>query len=113
LLLIHWQKKEVDGHAGDYKEYFGPAEKQASYSTYRLHLGHFDSFWIKRFYFLMGLMLSLVTINPDVIFYLSLILLLVFNIRYGERFNGLKTMHYLLISLIPTLLVMYVGIKLL
>ena len=117
----------------------GPAGRQASYSTYRLHFGHFDSFWVKPLYFLMGLMLSLmavygmniwfarrphrtwlnnawqgwvwgipialvlsaiaslVSLNPFIAFYGSLILLLITNIQYGERFNGLKTMRYLLI----------------
>ena len=132
----------------------GPAGRQVSYSTYRLHFGHFDSFWVKPIYFMMGLMLSLMAvygmniwfakrahrswvnhawqgwvwgiplalllsaimslfaINPYYSFYISLILLLVFNIRYGERFNGLRIMRYLLISLIPTLLIAFVGIKL-
>ncbi|MBL4880401.1 MAG: PepSY domain-containing protein [Oleispira sp.] len=133
----------------------GPAGRQMSYSTYRLHFGHFDSFWVKPFYFLMGLMLSLmavfgmniwfarrdhrswinhawqgwvwgvpsalmisaitslISINPYVVFYLSLALILIFNILYGERFNCLKIMRYLLISLIPILVIMYLGIKLL
>lgn len=133
----------------------GPAGRQISYSTYRLHFGHFDNFWIKPFYFLMGLMLSLmavfgmniwfarrdhrswinhawqgwvwgipialmfsaitslVSMNPYSIFYLSLILILISNILFGERFNCLKVMRYLLISLIPLLVLMYVGIKLL
>jgi uncharacterized iron-regulated membrane protein len=133
----------------------GPAGRQISYSTYRLHFGHFDNFWIKPFYFLMGLMLSLmavfgmniwfarrahrswinhawqgwvwgipialmisaitslVSINPYSIFYLSLILILIFNILCGEKFNCLKGMRYLLISLIPILMIIYVAIKLL
>jgi uncharacterized iron-regulated membrane protein len=132
----------------------GPAGRQISYSTYRLHFGHFDSFWVKPIYFIMGLMLSLMAvygmsiwfakrahrswvnhawqgwvwgiplallfsaimslfaINPYYSFYISLILLLLFNIRYGEKFNCLRIMRYLLISLIPTLLIAYVGIKL-
>lgn len=133
----------------------GPAGRQVSYSTYRLHFGHFDSFWVKPIYFMMGLMLSLMAvygmniwfakrahrswvnhawqgwvwgiplalllsaimslcaIDPYYSFYLSLISLLLLNIRYGEKLNALKAMRYLLISLIPTLLIMYVGIKLL
>ena len=132
----------------------GPAGRQISYSTYRLHFGHFDNFWIKPFYFLMGLMLSLmavfgmniwfsrrahrswinhawqgwvwgvpialmvsaitslISLNPYNIFYLSLILILIFNILFGERFNCLKAMHALFISLIPILVIMYVAIKL-
>jgi len=133
----------------------GPGGRQASYSTYRLHFGHFDSFWVKPFYFLMGLMLSLIavygmniwfnrrshrswlnhawqgwvwgiptaliisaitsliSVNPYSIFYLSLILILIFNILYGERLNCLKTMRYILISLIPILVIMFIAIKLL
>ena len=130
----------------------GPKGRQVSYSTYRLHFGHFDNFWVKPFYFLMGLMLSLmavfgmniwftrrshrswinhawqgwvwgipiallisaitslISIDPLSIFYLSLILILMFNILYGERFNCLKTMRYLLISLMPILVILYLGI---
>jgi uncharacterized iron-regulated membrane protein len=133
----------------------GPLGRQASYSTYRLHFGHFDSFWLKPLYLVMGLMLSLmavygmniwfarrnhrswlnyawqgwvwgipialllsagaslVSLNPFTAFYASLILLLIVNIRYGEKFNSLKAMRYLLISLIPIFVILYVTIKLL
>lgn len=119
----------------------GPTGRQASYSTYRLHFGHFDSFWVKPLYFIMGLMLSLmavygmniwfarrphrtwlnnarqgwvwgipialvlsavaslVSLNPFIVFYGSLILILIINVQYGERFNSLKVMRYLLMSL--------------
>ena len=132
----------------------GPAGRQASYSTYRLHFGHFDNFWVKPFYFIMGLMLSLMAvygmniwfskrphrswlnhawqgwvwgipcallmsaifsllaISPYLIFYLSLILILAFNIQFGEKFDCLKTMRYLLISLMLLLVIMYLAIKL-
>lgn len=133
----------------------GPAGRQISYSTYRLHFGHFDNFWIKPFYFLMGLILSLmavfgmniwfirrahrswinyawqgwvwgipiallisaitslISINTYYIFYLSLGFILIFNIRFGERYDCLKAMRYLFISLIPILIILYTGIKLL
>lgn len=40
----------------------GPAGRQISYSTYRLHFGHFDSFLIKVLFFILGLMLSLIAV---------------------------------------------------
>jgi len=125
----------------------GPIGRQASYSTYRLHFGHFDSFWLKPVYFIMGLMLSLMAVygmniwfarrshrswinnawqgwvwgipialilsaiasllslNTFVIFYLSFISLLIINIRYGERFNSLKAMRYLLATLLIALVI--------
>ncbi len=132
----------------------GPAGRQASYSAYRLHFGHFDNFWIKPVYFLMGLLLSLMAvygmniwfarrphrswlnnawqgwvwgipcallisatfslfaINPYFMFYFSLILILIFNIVWAEKLNGLKAMRYLLISLIPLLVFMYLLLRL-
>jgi uncharacterized iron-regulated membrane protein len=125
----------------------GPIGRQASYSTYRLHFGHFDSFWVKPVYFVMGLMLSLmavygmniwfarrphrswinnawqgwvwgipialilsaigslISLDTFVIFYLSLISLLIFNIQFGERFNSLKAMRYLLATLLISLVI--------
>jgi len=131
----------------------GPAGRQISYSTYRLHFGHFDTFWVKPFYFLMGLMLSLMAVfgmniwfnrrphrswinnawqgwvwgipaallisailsllgmSAYLTFYLSLILILIFNIRLGEKLDCLKIMRYLLIFLIPILIIIYLAIK--
>ena len=41
----------------------GPAGRQVAYSTYRLHFGHFDSFWVKIIYLLMGLSLTYVCVT--------------------------------------------------
>lgn len=41
----------------------GPEGRQIAYSTYRLHFGHFDSFWVKIIYLIMGLSLTYVCIS--------------------------------------------------
>jgi len=41
----------------------GPAGRQIAYSTYRLHFGHFDSFWVKVLYIFMGLSLTYVCVT--------------------------------------------------
>ena len=46
------------GHAG-FSD--GPLGKQAIYSTYRLHFGHFGGFWVKALYFVLGMSLTVVS----------------------------------------------------
>jgi uncharacterized iron-regulated membrane protein len=41
----------------------GPIGRQVAYSTYRLHFGHFDSFWVKILYVFMGFSLTYVCVT--------------------------------------------------
>lgn len=41
----------------------GSAGRQVIYSIYRLHFGHFDSYWIKTSYFILGIGLALICVS--------------------------------------------------